>query len=434
MPQWMRENIHYYSSNIGTVRWIQNECRRGQIYSIDRAYSQVKTDYIFHCEDDWEFQLGGSWLVESKQILDKYPMIHQVSLRGDCGWHQLIDQSPYEGVKIAMPYWHGCWGGISFNPGLRRLSDYKKIGSYGLHISYSKGGLEHEKELSKMFLISGYRIADFNRLIVTHTGGSCSRANEPLGPLPKILIAIPVCHKFDYTKWESSDSPTFDKAKAYNGEAYGTDIHISGPNDRIGVLRSTWLKDVERFKEHVDYKLFYGTPHNRQPKEDEVFLDCPDDYAHLPHKTINICKYAQQNGYDMLFKCDDDTGVYVDRIIHEALSGYWDYAGYLNGRVATGGTGYWLSKRAINIVADNATPSHWAEDVTVSKILFHNNIQPVFLPGHHTGKSDHWFYKDGFDPKVDMSKVSSFHAVRPADMLAWWEHTKKESISGNSRL
>jgi len=27
----------------------------GQIKSIDKAYSMVDTEYIFHCEDDWEF-------------------------------------------------------------------------------------------------------------------------------------------------------------------------------------------------------------------------------------------------------------------------------------------------------------------------------------------------------------------------------------------
>lgn len=70
MPQWLRENIHYYSANIGTIRWINNEGRRGQIYSIDRAYAQVKTDYIFHCEDDWEFVGGGDWMVQSRQILE----------------------------------------------------------------------------------------------------------------------------------------------------------------------------------------------------------------------------------------------------------------------------------------------------------------------------------------------------------------------------
>jgi hypothetical protein len=32
---------------------IVNKKRMGQLFSIDKAYSVVDTEYIFHCEDDW---------------------------------------------------------------------------------------------------------------------------------------------------------------------------------------------------------------------------------------------------------------------------------------------------------------------------------------------------------------------------------------------
>ena len=427
MPDWLRENIHFYSANLGTVQWVQNEGRRGQIYSIDRAYSLVKTDFIFHCEDDWGFVRGENFMQESKAILEKYPKVIQVSLRGDSGWHQLIDQPPYEGFKIAMPGWKGGWGGISFNPGLRRLSDWKKLGSYGKHTAYGSMGLGHEIELSKLMLANGYVIADLNKIIVVHTGHTRSTMKDDIGPLPKILIAIPVCHKLDYGKWESEQSPRFDRANAYNGEPYGTDIHISGENDRIQALRDTWLKDVAKFSSHVDYKLFYGAPHDRPALADEVYLDCPDDYAHLPHKTIEICKYAKKHGYDFVAKVDDDSIVYVDRLVHECLSGQWDYAGHLNGRVATGGPGYILSKRAINAIADKASPNfHWAEDVTVGHFLFHNNIQGVNLEGHYSGRSEHWIWPDEkFDVSTLPGNAVVMHAVQPAVMREWWKFIKE---------
>jgi len=430
MPEWLRENIHFYSANIGKVTWIQNEFRRGLVYSIDRAYALVKTDYIFHCEDDWQFNGGGSWAVESKQILERYPKIIQVSLRGDSGWHQLIDDPKFEGFKIAMPYWRGGWGGLSFNVGLRRLQDWKDLGSYGKYTTYGQMGLGFEIQLSKMLLDKGFRIADLNRRIVEHTGGSCSRMKDPAPTLPKILIAVPVCHKLDYTKWESGDSPTFDKAIAYNGEAYGTGIHISGENNRIQALRDTWLRDVKQFESHVTYKLFYGTPHNRPALDDEVYLDIPDDYAHLPHKTIAICKYAKESGHDVVFKADDDSLVNVARIVHEALSGQWDYAGYLNGRVASGGPGYFLTKRAFSIIADHGTPNTWAEDVAVSKILFHHNIQAVHLPDHYSGRSDHWVWPDGkFDARKLPDNVAAMHAVQPDVLRQWYAHKEKNGRS-----
>lgn len=422
MPEWLRENIHEYAARIGKITWVQNEGRHGQVYSIDRAYELVKTDYIFHCEDDWQF-VERNYLRDSKALLDKYPKIIQVSLRGDTGWHQLIDLPGYEGCKIAMPGWHGHWGGISWNPGLRRLSDYKKIGSYGRHVAYGRHGLGHEAELSQLCLDMGYRIADLNRVIVVHTGGSRSRSVEPLDlVMPKILIAVPACHKFEYGRWESEQSPHYDPAKAWNGVPYGKDIHISGKNDRIDAVRDTWAKDTEPFKEHVTLKFFYGTPHNREPLPDEVFLPCPDDYEHLPDKTREICRWAVDNGYDYLLKVDDDTIVYVDRAIHELMTNRLDYGGNAHHGVCTGGPGYWLSRRAMKHVVQMGLQGHWAEDVTVAKIMTNANIYPVALDGHRSGSTEHWFFGEKFDPVKVQQHLVTAHAVQPDVMREWHKH------------
>ncbi len=239
-PEWWAENVQRYSSYFGKIEWIANEGRRGQIYSIDRAYSQVRTDYIFHCEDDWQFVRTADFLARSQRILERYPQIIQVSLRGnDCNGHPNIGQPPFEGFQIQMPYWNGGWGGINFNPGLRRLSDYQKIGSYGRYTTYGITGLGHELKLSRMMLDAGYRIAVLDEVVAVHTGGTCSVSNNPLDPLPRILIAVPVCHKYEYGEWESKNSPHY-KGDGHNGTAYGDDIHISGTNDRIHALRD-WL-------------------------------------------------------------------------------------------------------------------------------------------------------------------------------------------------
>src|ERR1700675_1177976 len=53
---------------------IQNETNLGQIMSVDIAYSQVKTPYIFHCEDDWEFFKPG-FIEPSLDILRRDPRV-----------------------------------------------------------------------------------------------------------------------------------------------------------------------------------------------------------------------------------------------------------------------------------------------------------------------------------------------------------------------
>lgn len=177
MPSWFQTNIRHYSAHLGYITWLNNGSRQGQANSIDRAYSLVATDYVFHLEDDWHFNECG-FMRESMEILERYPDIIQVSLRGETGWHQLIE-SPRYPFKIALPYWGTDWGGLSWNPGLRRLCDYQRIGGYGCHAVCGTRGLVHEALLSRKYLDMGYRIADLGRPIVSHTGGARSRASEP---------------------------------------------------------------------------------------------------------------------------------------------------------------------------------------------------------------------------------------------------------------
>jgi hypothetical protein len=177
IPAWLTQNRTHYENHLGKITWLQNASRLGQIRSIDRAYSQVTTNYIFHLEDDWQF-LSGNFLTESRELLDQHSDVIMVSLRGNTGWHPLNWR---RGIWIAEPGWHEGWGGISFNPGLRRTADYKKIGAYSQHTGDKPDGLANEIELSRKFLQMGYVVADLNRPIIEHIGQNRSRANAMLG-------------------------------------------------------------------------------------------------------------------------------------------------------------------------------------------------------------------------------------------------------------
>ncbi|MHC5018667.1 MAG: FkbM family methyltransferase [Planctomycetota bacterium] len=121
------------------MRWLETGRRAGQVAAIDHAYRHVATPYVFHCEDDWEFQAGG-FIEKSRRVLEANPSILQVWLRGlsDTNRHPLLDH-PFVvgGVHVrllrhdhdAEPW--GVWHGFSWNPGLRRLSDYVRLGGYG---------------------------------------------------------------------------------------------------------------------------------------------------------------------------------------------------------------------------------------------------------------------------------------------------------------
>ena len=419
-PAWLSGDI-WKSRN---VLWLNNNCRMGQIYSIDRAYSRVETEYIFHCEDDWEFQLRDNWMCESKAILDANPKIIQVSLRNDTEWQQLLINEPAYPFKIVMPYWYGCWGGISFNPGLRRTSDYRRLGSYGRHVGYGTSGFGHEEQLSKKLLDEGWRIADLNRPIVVHTGGNRSRAVEALPPMPKLLIAIPACHKFEYGRCESEYSPDYAANKPWNRASLEPKIHVLRKNDRVNAIRDTWAKDIEPFKNRVTLRFVYGEPHNRAALPDEIFLEgIPDDYESLPLKTVAIAKHTVENGYDFVFKCYDNTAVYMDRLVRELIENRFDYAGWCNAKACMAGPGYFLSKRACKILAtQGSNPGRGTEDVWISKIMDHNNVKSLMLGGHKPRFASNCFVGDKLDPSKLSADIVTMHAVQPDEMRLWHEY------------
>jgi GT2 family glycosyltransferase len=108
---------------------IINETNIGQIASIDKAYACVETDYIFHCEEDWEFYNSG-FIEKSFEILDNDPKTFTVWLRShsDTKNHAILKDTQYSLPNSDFyyrmnPNHKGVWCGFTFNPGLRRTSD-----------------------------------------------------------------------------------------------------------------------------------------------------------------------------------------------------------------------------------------------------------------------------------------------------------------------
>ena len=146
-----------------------NRPRLGQLPSIDLAYAAVKTPWIFHCEDDWEFYRSG-FIADSRALLEADPQALQVWLRSTA--HDLAQHSPYvsrgkrqqyAGIPFYRVYSSKAeWQGFSFNPGLRRLADYQR------HAPYAQFG--GEKALSQTYADEGRYALILENDAVLHTG------------------------------------------------------------------------------------------------------------------------------------------------------------------------------------------------------------------------------------------------------------------------
>lgn len=143
---------------------IYNETNLGQIASIDKAYSLVDTEYIFHCEDDWEFYDYG-FIEKSMEILSDNEKIFTVWLREYKNFrvvqngHPVIDEIHNNKYKLMGVFQErtNIWSGFTFNPGLRRLKDCKLLMPYSSYKNSKEcncGGVE--QALSSLYYKNGF--------------------------------------------------------------------------------------------------------------------------------------------------------------------------------------------------------------------------------------------------------------------------------------
>ncbi|MDB2384504.1 glycosyltransferase [Endozoicomonas sp.] len=157
---------------------IVNKKNIGQIKSIDKAYAMVDTDYIFHCEEDWHFYRK-KFIEDSKAILEADSHVYQVRLRSF--YHDIAKEYPFHSlgkeIKASNVIAYQLlsskekWQGFSFNPGLRRLSDYLEINNgYSSFLEKEKQAINVESALSKHMKNLGRYVAILENDATAHIG------------------------------------------------------------------------------------------------------------------------------------------------------------------------------------------------------------------------------------------------------------------------
>ena len=153
-----------------------------------------------------------------------------------------------------------------------------------------------------------------------------------------------------------------------------------------------------------DLLFFVGG--NSQPGTHDVLLSCPDGYTDLPYKVREIMRYFLGTEHDFVFLCDTDTFVIPKRLLNCGYEKYDITAAFIKGMKPgqifrhvvrdprgpdivlersfappSGGLGYFLSRKAAQIIADTEPdPKIWADDLYVAEAL-----GPMLASGELTG-------------------------------------------------
>lgn len=187
-------------------------------------------------------------------------------------------------------------------------------------------------------------------------------------------------------------------------------------------IRETWGQEAKALG--IDVFFFMGkdptqanTRASRRYEKGEVVLDVDDSYDELPRKTRGICRWMTGKMFHHVFLCDNDTFVRPKALVQIGFE-YYDYAGdffrnhpgqapfrYTDERGiphencrswASGGYGYFLSRRAAEIVVET-TPMTWAEDLYVGQALGSaidkHEIKAVSIPfktGGNNSSTEHF--------------------------------------------
>jgi hypothetical protein len=154
-------------------------------------------------------------------------------------------------------------------------------------------------------------------------------------------------------------------------------------------IRSTWGTQVPP---EVDLRFFLGG--SRQfPVSDEVCLNTPDNWEGITQKTVDILRWALEQGYEFIWKVDLDTLVRPKQLLSSGLERH-DWVGGRNSFFASGGAGYGLSRRAMEMVVNRPIDTTCEEDVHTARammehgVALHHDGRFKFCPGDHLHPED----------------------------------------------
>jgi hypothetical protein len=171
----MHSLLHEQFDGTG-IRLILNESNMGAYESIDKVYSLVKTPYVLHIEDDWEFTKGG-FMQPAIEVLKNDEMIMQVSLEHNPVMSILPEVYKVNGTeyRIVGTDINGWWHGFTCHPSLRSMKGYEATRPWCQWSDKSEELSQRELKVGFAYHRLSYKAAILNDSYCTHIGlGRCT--------------------------------------------------------------------------------------------------------------------------------------------------------------------------------------------------------------------------------------------------------------------
>lgn len=156
--------ISKYDDKNQNFKLIVNKIRLGQLKSIDKAYREIDTEYIFHCEDDWRFFKKG-FIEKSMELLEEDEKILVVGLREKEDFVQDFFYDKDYISKTGEKYYNVKGEIFTYNPALRRKKD---MDLFGLHEKLENQ--RYEEVLSNFYKDRGFKSIFLKEPAVEHIG------------------------------------------------------------------------------------------------------------------------------------------------------------------------------------------------------------------------------------------------------------------------
>jgi glycosyltransferase involved in cell wall biosynthesis len=169
--------------NYSNYHLILNEWNMGLIESIDKAYAEVTTPYIFHSEDDFEYIKPG-FIEKSITVMESDPKIFRVGIRGQSHVQSLDTEIRMAGnvpYKYARFYnmnddVHGnqFWHGFGFQCGMIRQGAYRLVRPYSRYSTPDEFITIRECRVGLAYYELGLLAVSLTEDYAIHTGGKRS--------------------------------------------------------------------------------------------------------------------------------------------------------------------------------------------------------------------------------------------------------------------